>query len=298
MAARRDIIIGIIIAVSFVAVIGFLGLVLIGLMAEGGQLTLGGFGARIAVVEVFGTITSSGDVVRQLKKWGESGNIEAIVLHVNSPGGAIAPSQEIYDEILRVREEDGKIVVVSMSSVAASGGYYISCAADRIMANPGTITGSIGVIIQYPTARELFHKIGVKFETVKSGKLKDVGSIDREMTDAEYDMLKAMVMDSYEQFVEAVAKNRPIEIDSVYALADGSVFSGRQGYEYGLVDTLGGFEDAIRMAADMAGIKGKPETIKEIKPDKGLFDLLGGTLKSIESAVSVQSSGPKVMYLY
>ncbi len=298
MAKKRDIIIAIVIAATFFITIGFFGLMFIGLMSEDGDIGWGSFGSKVAIIEVYDGIYDSKPTVKQLKKWGESQNVSAIVLHVNSPGGGVAPSQEIYNEILRVREEEGKVVVTSMSSVAASGGYYIACASDMIMANPGTITGSIGVILSYPTAGALFEKVGVKYETVKSGELKDVGSLDRKMTANERKMLSAMVMDSYEQFVEAIVDGRGMDKEEVYKLADGSIFSGRQAYENGLVDTLGGFEDAIRLAAELAGISGKPQTIKDFIPDKGFFDLMGGVLKNVGQVTSKGGFGPEILYLY
>ncbi|MCP4703985.1 MAG: signal peptide peptidase SppA, partial [candidate division Zixibacteria bacterium] len=230
MAKKRDIIIAVVIAATFFITIGFFGLMFVGLMSESGDSPWGGFGTKVAIVEVYDGIYDSKSTIKQLKKWGESNSVSAIVLDINSPGGGIAPSQEIYNEILRVREEDNKVVVSSMSSVAASGGYYIACASDVIMANPGTITGSIGVILSYPTAGELFDKLGVKYETVKSGELKDVGSLDRNMTANERKMLSDMVMDSYEQFVEAIVAGRGMEKEDVYRLADGSIYSGRQAY--------------------------------------------------------------------
>ncbi|UCD16289.1 MAG: signal peptide peptidase SppA [Candidatus Zixiibacteriota bacterium] len=299
MARKRDVVIGAIIAVSFVIVIGFFGLLFYSFFVGEGDVSLGGFGARVAVVEVFGVIEYSEDIVRQLKRWGETDNVKAIVLHINSPGGAVAPSQEIYDEILRIRYDDGKIVVASMSSVAASGGYYISCAADQIMANPGTITGSIGVIMQILTAEKLMKTIGISYEVVKSGQLKDVGILDRAMSEHERRMLTSMVMDTHEQFVEAVAEGRSLEKEEIYPLADGSVFSGRQAVEIGLIDTLGGFEDAVRYAAELAGIKGEPKTVKVVKPKPSFFDLLGSLLGKADNAVSgLQSTGPRILYLY
>ncbi len=298
MAKKRDIIIAIVIAATFFITIGFFGLMFVGLMSEDGDVGWGGFGSKVAIIEVYDGIYDSGSTVKQLKKWGESQSVSAIVLHINSPGGGVAPSQEIYNEILRVREEKGKVIVTSMSSVAASGGYYIACATDVIMANPGTITGSIGVILSYPTAGELFEKVGVKYETVKSGELKDVGSLDRKMTANERKMLSAMVMDTYEQFVEAIVAGREMEKEEVYKLANGSIYSGRQAYKNGLVDTLGGFEDAIRLAAELAGISGKPQTVKDFIPKKGLFDLMGGVLKDIGQVTSKGGVGPEILYLY
>ena len=299
MARKRDIVIGVIIALSFILVVAFFGLAFVGVMMEGGEVGLGGFGDRIAVVEVFGVIEDAEEVVSQLKTWGDADNVSAIVLHINSPGGAVAPSQEMYDEILRVREVEGKIVVASMSSVAASGGYYIACAADKIIANPGTITGSIGVIMQVSAAEKLLTKIGISYEVVKSGELKDVGSMDRPMTENERRMLTAMVMDTYEQFVEAVADGRGMSKEEVYPLADGSVFSGRQAIDVGLVDTLGGFEDAVRYAAELAGIEGDPHTVKVPEPKKGIFDMFSSLFNGAEQAASgLTSPGPRVLYLY
>jgi protease-4 len=298
VARRRDIIIAIVIAVTAFITIGFFGLIFIGLYFGDEDISLGGFGDKVAVIEVYDGIYDSQPVVRQLKKWGEAGSVRAIVLHINSPGGAVAPSQEIFREILHVREENNKIVVVSMSSIAASGAYMISCAADRIMANPGTLTGSIGVIFQFPVAGELFEKIGITYEKVKSGELKDVGALDRRMTSGERKMLSAMVMDTYEQFIDIVAEGRQMERNEVYALADGSVFTGRQAYELGLVDTLGGFEEAVEMAADMAGIYGRPRIIKEFRPKKNIWDLLGTLVGRVEEKAFGDASGPQVLYLY
>jgi protease IV len=298
MAKKRDVIIAIVIVVTFFVTIGFFGLIFVGMYYGDNEVSLGGFGDRIAVVEVFGGIYDSEPIVRQLKKWGNSNSVSAIVLHVDSPGGGVAPSQEIYDEILRVREEDGKYVIVSMSSVAASGGYLISCAADEIMANPGTITGSIGVIMQFMTAGKLLNKIGVDYERVQAGKLKAVGAFDRSMMPEERAMLQSMVKDAYEQFIDVVAEGRKLDRTEVYSIADGSVYTGRQAMELGLVDTLGSFEDAIRMAADMAGISGKPRVVKETRPQKGLWDFMGSLFGEVHEVASGNMAGPRVLYLY
>ena len=298
MARSRDVIVAVIIIVSFLVAIGFFGLIFIGLFYGDDDLSFSGFGDRVAVVEIFDTIYDSRPVIKQLKKWGESGNIAAIVIHINSLGGAVAPSQEIYDEILRVRSEEDKTVVVSMSSVAASGGYLIACAADKIMANPGTITGSIGVILKYPTVGKLFEKIGIGYEQIKSGELKDVGSWERAMTSNERRMLTAMIMDTYEQFVDVVSEGRDMDRDDIYPLANGSVFSGRQAQKLGLVDTLGGFEDAVRLAADMAGIVGSPRIVREYKPKPGFWDMIGSIMGNVREITEGDFSGPQVLYLY
>lgn len=298
MAAKKDIAVGIIIAVFSVFAIVFFGIIFIGVFFSSDGDSFAGFGDKVAVIEIFGSINESTSVIDQLKKWGDSKKIKAIILHIDSPGGAVAPSQEIYNEVLRIREEKGKIVIASMLSVAASGGYMISCGADKIMANPGTITGSIGVILQFPTVGGLFEKVGIKYETIKSGEFKDVGNLSREMTLGERTMLTKMVLDTYEQFVDVVADSRRMERRKVYSLADGSIYSGQQAYQVGLVDTLGGFEDAVRLAAELANIQGDPEIIRPTKPKKGLFDLLGSFLGNVEKVSSGEYDYPRVMYLY
>lgn len=298
MAGKRDAIVAIVIILTFFFVGGFFILLFLGTWGEDDGISISGGGARIAVVDVFGTITEAQPIVKQLKKWGKSSSVKGIVIHVDSPGGGVAPSQEIYDAIRKVRDEEEKVVVVSMSSLAASGGYYIACAADRIVANPGTLTGSIGVILQFLTAEKLMQKIGIGFERVKSGDLKDVGALDRAMTDKEREMLTAVIMDTYEQFVEVVAEGRELDKDDVYQLANGAIYTGRQAYGLGLVDTLGTFDDAVQIAAELAGIKGEPQTIQEPKPKKGLWDLLGVGMNEIKETVQGESGGPRIMYLY
>jgi protease-4 len=296
---RKDVVLIVIISASFLAALIFFGLMFMGAFySDDGEVSLGGLGSRVAVVDVFETIIDSEPIVKQLKKWGKSSSVKAIVVHVDSPGGGVAASQEIYEEMLRIREEEKKIVVVSMSSLAASGGYYISCGADRIMANSGTLTGSIGVIVQFYNASKLMEKVGVEISKVKSGEVKDVGAYDRAMTDREREMLTAVIMDTYEQFVETVAKGRNLEKEQIYPLADGSIFTGRQAKELGLVDTLGSFEDAIKYAAELAGISGEPKVVKETKPKAGFLDLLGSTLGGVRELTSGDKSGPQIMYLY
>jgi protease-4 len=256
-------------------------------------------GNEIGVVEVYGAIDDdlARQVIRQLERFTDNSSIQAIVVHVNSPGGGVAPSQEIYDAMLRARDE--KPVVVSMASVAASGGYYIACAADRIVANPGTLTGSIGVIFQFHTFQDLMGKIGVGTETVKSGELKDVGSYSRPMTDKEREMLNAVVQSTYEQFVEVVAGSREKEKTEIYPLADGSVYTGLQAYNLGLIDTLGGLHEAVELAADLAEITGEPTVVRPTYRERvSIFDLLGQTLSKVNSAVDQKLAGPSLLYLY
>ena len=236
-------------------------------------------------------------VIKQLDKWSESSSIKAIVVHVNSPGGGVAISQEIYDAMRRVSEQ--KPIVVSMASVAASGGYYIACAADRVVANPGTITGSIGVIFQFHTYDGLMDKVGIGTETIKSGELKDVGSYSRPMTKKENLMLRSVVMDTYEQFVGVVAEGRGKDIEEIYPLADGSIYTGLQAYNLGLVDTLGGLNEAIELAADLAGVEGKPRVVRPYKRKRvGFFDLVNNLLENLNQSVELPFQGPRLLYLY
>ena len=234
MAKRSDVVIAVIIVVSFL-MIAFLTLMAFIGLSDDGSLLLTGMGDRVAIVDVHGVIENSSDVIRQLRKYGKDSSIPALVLHINSPGGGAASSQEIYEEVNKLRE-DGKKIVASMGSVAASGGYYVACAADTIMANPATLTGSIGVIFQFPVAEELFKKIGVKFEVVKRGEIKDIGSMNRSMTEREKESLQSVVDDTYEQFVEVVSESREMDKDEVVKIADGSIFTGRQAKDLGLTN--------------------------------------------------------------
>ncbi len=302
--ARRNLIIG------FVILFLFLGIGLLAVLAffsAGGSSgwaesdgALFAVGSKVAVVDVTGVIYSAADVVRQLKKYEEDGSVKAVLLRIDSPGGVVAPSQEIYEQVAATR--DKKPVVASMGSVAASGGYYIACGADSIVANPGTLTGSIGVIFEYPVFGELFKKVGIQMEVVKSGELKDVGSASRPLTPRERQMLQAVINDTYEQFVEVVAKNRHLERPKVLALADGSIFTGRQAKENGLVDKLGTFDDALRLAGKMGGISGEPKTVKEKKyRRRSMFDLaseelFGKTLGLAEDWKEMFSPGLKYLY--
>lgn len=221
-------------------------------------------GEKIAVIDLKEPILSSEETVRQFKKYRENKSIKAIVFRVESPGGGVAASQEIYEEVRKTRES-GKPVVVSMGSVAASGGYYVSCGASRIVANPGTLTGSIGVIFQYLHAEQLLEKIGVDAATYKTGRFKDAGSPFRKPTEDDKRFFDQLLGDVYEQFVQVVATERRLDRKAVLKYADGRVFTGRQAVEWGFVDTLGTYEDAVGIAAKLGGIEGKPKVVKERK---------------------------------
>ena len=200
--------------------------------------------------------------VTDLRRFSENPSVKAIVLRIDSPGGGVVPSQEIYDEVKRVRAKNNKTVIASMGSVAASGGYYIAAATDRIVANPGTLTGSIGVIMETANVEGLLQKIGVEGVVIKSGKYKDVGSPLRKMSEEERGLLQSVMDDVHKQFIEAVAEGRDLELDAAQALSDGRIFTGRQAKDVKLVDELGDLEDAIQLAADTAGIEGEPKVVE------------------------------------
>ncbi len=217
---------------------------------------------RIALIRVEGVIMDAQATVGELKRFGDNPSIKAIVLRIDSPGGGVVPSQEIHDAVQRVRQKSNKAVIASMGTVAASGGYYIAAATDRIIANPGTLTGSIGVIMETANVEGLLKKIGVEGVVVKSGKFKDVGSPLRKMTDEEHALLQSVMDDVHKQFIEAVAAGRALEPTEVQALADGRIFTGRQAKDAKLVDELGDLEDAIQLAAELAGIEGEPKVVE------------------------------------
>ncbi len=210
-------------------------------------------GGNVGIIEIEGTIISSKHIVKDMKAFGEEPSIKAIVIRINSPGGVVAASHEIYEQVKKIQKT--KKVVVSMGTVAASGAYYVSLPADVICANPSTITGSIGVIMEYPVLEELLKKIGIKFEVIKSRKHKDIGSPFRHISDEERKLLEEVILDVYDQFVIAMTEHRNLPKDSVLKFADGRIFTGRQAKKIGLIDTLGSFEDAVKIAGDLVGIE-------------------------------------------
>lgn len=229
-------------------------------------------GEKVAVVEIRGVIIDPQPIVEKLIKFRKNDQVKAIVLRIDSPGGGVGPAQEIYAEVKKVQRD--KKVLVSMGSVAASGGYYIACAADKILANPGSITGSIGVIVESLNVEELFQKLGLRSTVVKSGKHKDIGSPLRKMTREEQRLLQEVLDSVHEQFIRAVAEGRKLPLEKVRSLADGRIFSGDQAKALGLVDGLGNLQDTIAMAAQMAGIKGEPGVIYPEKKRFSILDLL------------------------
>jgi len=226
---------------------------------------------KIGLIRIEGPIMDSKDAVDEIKEYAKDSSIKAILLRIDSPGGAVAPSQEIYSEVKKTLAK--KKVIVSMGSIAASGGYYIAAPSTRIIANPGTLTGSIGVIMEIPNLEGLMNKIGIRTEVIKSGRNKDIGSMFRTMKKEERELLQGLMDNVHEQFIRAVAEGRKKNIEDVREIADGRVFTGEQAVANGLVDELGTLEDATKVAAKLAGITGEPEVVS--KKDKiSVFDVL------------------------
>ncbi len=253
-----------------------------------------GKGGKVAVLPVTGLIADSDATIDQLKKFAKDSSVKAIVIRINSPGGGVGPSQEIYEEVRKLRGK--KPVVSSMGAVAASGGYYIACGSQKIYANPGTITGSIGVIMQFVNVKELIEKIGIKGVVVKSGALKDAGSPLRDMTPEDRQYLQGVIDNVHGQFVHAVAEGRKLDEEAVRRIADGRVFSGEQAKVLGLVDVLGNQEDAVAEAARMAKIEGEPRVVLPPKKKISILDLLRDEAKSIIDE-NLANSRLKIDYL-
>lgn len=293
MARKRGPILTVLLILGGVALFLFAGMAVIGHVfhAPGHSLT---FGGKIGVIPLEGTLDDSGPILSQIVQFREDRSIRAIVLRVNSPGGRVAPAQEIYKEIQRTTRT--KRVIVSMGDVAASGGYYVAAAADRIVANPGTILGSIGVIMEFLQVQELLKKAGVGVEVLKSGEFKDIGSPHREMTAQERALMMEMLHDIQAQFIQAVAQGRKIPREEIEQIADGRVFSGKRGKELGLVDQLGNFQDAVNLAKRMTGIQGDVTLVYPEKPSIGLLELLAETTARGMIRAFQELLGPRMAY--
>ena len=238
-------------------------------------------GEKVGVIPIEGIISDAGDIIDQINAFADNNGIRAVVLRIDTPGGSVAPSQEIYQAVRELHKK--KKVVVSMGAVAASGGYLIAVAADRIVANPGTITGSISAVMHYANVEELLKKVGVRSSAIKSGKFKDIGSPVREMTAEERSLIQGIVDDIYDQFVRTVSENRKIPLSKIIQLSDGRIFTGRQAKELGLIDDLGGLQDAILLAGRLSGMKEKPEIVHAMKKKTTLWKYL---MENMTSAVS------------
>jgi len=284
------------------ALVFFVAIILIAAVVisrDGGWLGVGG--DRIAVVYVEGIIFDSKTVNEQLKMYADDPRVKAILLRIDSPGGGVAASQEISDQVRWLKQEKNKKIVVSMGSVAASGGYYIACGADKIFANPGTVTGSIGVIAEWVNYGSLLKWAQLEPEVIKSGEFKDVGSPTRPITPKERQYLQNLINQMFGQFVNAVAEGRKsLTREEIVKLADGRVYTGEEAVREKLIDDLGNYDAALKATAEMVGIKGEPQVVTPPKPRRGsLLDLLTTTdVTTILGNAPLQAPGASLQFEY
>ncbi len=287
-------------AVGGAALLGFVVVVLVlvfySMRGVEGDLTLGG--DKVAVVEVTGEIRDTSDIVQQIQDYGKEDSVRAIVVRLNTPGGSAAATEEVFSEIKRVRDEKKKVVVASIASVGASGGYYIACAAQEIFANPSSITGSIGAIAQWTNYGDLLRWAKMKDVVIKSGALKDAGNPARDLTPEERAYIQSVINDIHGHFVKAVAEGRKLKVEEVRKLADGRVFTGTQALENHLVDRLGNLPDAIRQAAKLAGIKGEPKVVHPSRERRSLLDWLIGEKLPLPPVVRNSDAPVQFQYLW
>lgn len=270
-----------VVVVSFMTLSGIVLAIMLGVRGGRG-FSLGG---RIAVLDVDGIISDDAEFVRQLRRFRDDPSVRGYLVNINSPGGVVAPSQSIYQELRRIRDEDELPVVAAISGVGASGGYYIALAADSIFALAGSITGSIGVIMEIPDASELMGRVGVRVQTVMSAEHKDVGSPFRPLSEGDRAILDSLVLDVYGQFVEVVVEERGLPDADVRRLADGRILSGRQALRHGLIDRLGNREDALATAGVMAGLGETPGTVRPPEDKVTVWDLILGRTAAVLSRV-------------
>jgi protease-4 len=291
---------GIFLSIVFIGLMftGIAFLVLASAIKSGGsEYYSHGSGDKIGLVEINDVIMSSENTVEQIKKYREDKSIKAIIVRINSPGGGVAASQEIYEEVKKTRNS-GKIIVVSMGSIAASGGYYIACGSSLIVANPGTLTGSIGVIAEFITIKDLADKLGIKENTFKSGELKDSGDPFRDVNEKDKAYFQDVVDNSFGQFLDVVSKERKIDKEKLLPSANGRVFTGLQAKDLGLIDSLGTFEDAIRITSKMAGIEGEPRIVREKKKFSIFEKIIGARMEDVTDLKNKLFEEPILQYKF
>jgi len=290
--ARNRWILGCALLIGGTVVIIGLAFMVVNLALTGDRMSLSPLSGRVGLVEILGEIEDPEPVVDQLDRMERDASVRAVVVRLDSPGGGVAASQEIYEAVRRVREAK-KPVVASMGGVAASGAYYVACGADSIVANAGTLTGSIGVIMLFPNTEDLFRKVGIRFETVKTGKYKDIGTMWRPMTDDERNLLQDVLTNVYDQFVDVIVEGRDLAREDILPYADGRIFSGDQAQEYGFVDRVGDLDDAIRLAGRMAGITGQPVVVRKERVRVSFWDFLDTKMNQV---TGLSSRGPRLEY--
>ena len=271
--------------ITLIVVIIFIALYLVSSLSSGGS-------GKIGVIEIEGAITDMKEAMEDVVKFKEDDSIKGVILRINSPGGAVGPTQEIYSEIKKLKQS--KKVYVSMGSVCASGGYYLAVTGEKVYASPSTITGSIGVIMQQTVVEDLMKKIGVEANTIKSGPLKDTGTPFRKMRDDERKYLQGVIDSIYEQFVNDVAEGRKMPVDKVKQLADGRIYTGLQAKDTGLIDNIGTFYDVVDDMQKDLGIHGKPSLVYGKRP----FSFLRWLISSAVQDVIFKNTSQPVQFLY
>ena len=254
---------------------------------------------RIGVIPVKGVILDAKPVNDILEKFGKDDSIKAIILRIDTPGGGVGPSQEIFDKVQSVRKK--KTVVASMGAMATSGGYYVACATEKIVANPGSLTGSIGVIMHFTNVEDLLKKVGLRASVIKSGKFKDAGSPFRDMTKEERELLQALIDDVHDQFVDVVSASRGLGKEKVQEIADGRIFTGRQAVGLKLVDELGDLDHAAEVAAKLAQLEAKPELVYPREERRSVWRYMMEEMVSVlkrEMVETVVETGPGLSYIY
>ncbi|HTF44641.1 MAG TPA: signal peptide peptidase SppA [Terriglobales bacterium] len=260
----------------FLFVLAVFTLVYLTLRSSGENAGLRGFGDRIGVVDLEGVILDSTTVVQQLKKFGDDDSVKAIIIHVNSPGGGVAASEEIYSEVKRIRDTKHKRIVSSISTVGASGAYYVSAATNKIYADNGSVVGSIGVISEWVNYGDLMRWAKLKPEVLTVGEFKDTGDPSREMTPAERAYMQSLIDNMYGQFVQAVADGRHAKVEDIRSIANGKVWTGQQAFSMHMIDQVADFEAAVEDTAKSVGISGKPVLVRPDRDHKSLLDLMFG----------------------
>jgi protease IV len=260
----------------FLFVLAVFSLVYLSLHAGSSEASFSGFGDRIGVVDLDGVILSPQPVVDELKKFGDDSSIKAIILHVNSPGGGVAASEEIYREVKRIKEEKKKQVVVSIETVGASGAYYVASASNKIYADSGSIVGSIGVIAEWVNYGDLLKWAKLKNVVLKTGEFKDTGNPARDLTPAEQEYMQSLIDNMFGQFVQAVATGRGMKVEDVKAIANGKVWTGEQALSMKLIDNIGDFQAVVKDTAKAVNISGEPTLVHPEKDRKTVLDLLLG----------------------
>jgi protease IV len=258
-----------------------------------------GFGNKIAVVDLEGVITSPKEIVEQLRKYAEDGSIKAIIIHVNSPGGGAAASEEIYREVIRIRDVKKKPIVASIETVGASGAYFVSSAATKIFADQASIVGSIGVIAEWYNYEELIKWAKLRAIVLKAGEFKDTGSPVREMNPAERAYLQGIIDNMHVQFIHSVAQGRHVKDEAIRPLADGKVWTGEQAMPLKLIDQIGDFRAAVEDTAKSVGIKGEPTLVHPEKDRKSVLDLLFGDISEyLPDAAKLMQTNAGFYYLW